>query len=69
MRWRYLPHDHLGVLFLFREERSKFIRLKYTDRKFMVEDDEVDAEVELAGLKQTDSDDEKLLEDSGEVNI
>ena len=35
----------------------------------MVEDDEVDAEVELAGLKQTDSDDEKLLEDSGEVNI
>lgn len=35
----------------------------------MVEDDDVDAEVELAGLKQADSDDEKLLEESGEVNI
>jgi hypothetical protein len=42
--------------------------LKYTDRKFIQEEDDVDAEVELA-LKQTDSEDEKLLEESEEVEI
>ncbi|CAB3977984.1 Arf-GAP with coiled-coil, ANK repeat and PH domain-containing 2 [Paramuricea clavata] len=49
-----------------KEERGRFIRLKYTDRKFIQEDDDVDSEVELACMKQTDSDDEKLLEESGE---
>ena len=29
----------------------------------------MDAEVELADLKQTDSDEEKLLEESGEVKV
>lgn len=54
---------------VFREERAKFIRLKYTDRKFVKEEDDVDPEVELALLKESDSDVEKLLEESGEVEI
>ncbi|XP_028398906.1 ADP-ribosylation factor GTPase-activating protein AGD4-like isoform X2 [Dendronephthya gigantea] len=49
-----------------KEERGKFIRLKYTDRKFIKEEDDVDPEVELACLKESDSDVEKLLEESGE---
>jgi hypothetical protein len=61
----------IEILLLFilrREERGRFIRLKYTDRKFVKEEEEdVDPEVELACLKQTESDDEKLLEESEEV--
>lgn len=55
-----------------REERGQFIRLKYRERKFAKEeeDDDVDPEVELACLKQNESDEEKLLlEESEEVRL
>ena len=52
-------------LWLCREERGQFIRLKYTDRKFMGID--VDDEAEMACLEKRDSDEEKLLTDSTEV--
>lgn len=54
---------------LCREERSKFIRSKYADRMFIRDEDDVDGELQLACLKQTGSDDEKLLEENEEVGI
>lgn len=51
-----------------KEERSRFIRLKYTDRTFIREDvdDDVDPEVELTCLKEHEHDEENLLDESGE---
>lgn len=65
---------HCAPIFFFniyREERGQFIRLKYADKKFMKEnvDDDVDPELELACLKENESDEEKLLEESGEVRF